>query len=127
MDIEAILQEVHREYLVRMTHGDGQLLRQVEQYATARQGKMLRPRLTLLAAATTSMLPNPRYKSLEPCFLFMCPTSTIAQSYNDAQIASCLSILLIPEAHEMSVSPKYAWSGSITKSLALKSAIALRS
>ena len=52
MDIEAILQEVHREYLVRMTHGDGQLLRQVEQYATARQGKMLRPRLTLLAAAT---------------------------------------------------------------------------
>lgn len=52
MDIEPILQEVHREYLVRMTHGDGQLLRQVEHYAAARQGKMLRPRLTLLAAAT---------------------------------------------------------------------------
>ena len=50
--LDAILERVHSEYLRRMTRGEGQLLRQVEQYTAARQGKMLRPRLTLLAAAT---------------------------------------------------------------------------
>ena len=35
-----------------MTRGEGLLLRQVEHYSATRQGKMLRPRLTLLAAAT---------------------------------------------------------------------------
>ncbi len=52
MNIEAKLDEVRHEYLQRMTMGRGDLLRQVEAYATAHQGKMLRPRLTLLAAAT---------------------------------------------------------------------------
>ncbi len=52
MTIEDRLQEVRTEYLRRLTQGDGDLLRQVESYASARQGKMLRPRLTLLAAAT---------------------------------------------------------------------------
>ena len=51
MEVEAILEEVRREYLRRMTCGNGRLLQQVEQYVTARRGKMLRPRLTLLAAA----------------------------------------------------------------------------
>lgn len=48
VDIEA----VRAEYLRRMCGGDGALLRQVEEYGAARRGKMLRPRLTLLAAAT---------------------------------------------------------------------------
>lgn len=52
MNIEARLDEVRHEYLRRMTMGHGDLLRQVEIYATAHQGKMLRPRLTLLASAT---------------------------------------------------------------------------
>ena len=52
MNLEAKLSEVHDEYLRRMTQGDSTLLRQVEQYATRRNGKMLRPRLLLAAAAT---------------------------------------------------------------------------
>ena len=52
MTIEARLDEVHAEYLRRMTQGDSDLLKQVEEYATARIGKMLRPRLLLTAAAT---------------------------------------------------------------------------
>lgn len=52
MNLQAKLDEVRAEYLNRMTRGDNSLLRQVEQYITAHDGKMLRPRLTLLAAAT---------------------------------------------------------------------------
>ena len=52
MNIEANLQLVRQEYLTRLTGGDGTLLRQVEQHLAGRTGKMLRPRLTLLAAAT---------------------------------------------------------------------------
>lgn len=48
VDIEAVRQE----YLRRMTQGNGDLLQQVEQYVVAHEGKMLRPQLTLLAAAT---------------------------------------------------------------------------
>ena len=48
VDIEA----VRLEYLRRMTQGNGDLLQQVEQYVVAHEGKMLRPQLTLLAAAT---------------------------------------------------------------------------
>lgn len=47
--IEQQIQEVTAEYLHRMTGGDGTLLRQVEEYATSRSGKMLRPRLLLAA------------------------------------------------------------------------------
>lgn len=50
--IQARLEEVRHEYLLRMTAGVGTLLRQVEMYTSSRCGKMLRPRLTLLAAAT---------------------------------------------------------------------------
>lgn len=46
------LEAVRREYLHRMTQGNGQLLQQVEQYVVSRGGKMLRPQLTLMAAAT---------------------------------------------------------------------------
>ena len=52
MNLELKLEQVRREFLVRMTQGDNTLLRQVEDHVTARTGKMLRPRLTLLAAAT---------------------------------------------------------------------------
>lgn len=51
--IEEYLPEVHAEYLRRMTGGDNQLLRQVEEYTAGRTGKMLRPRM-LLAAYTLS-------------------------------------------------------------------------
>ncbi len=53
-EIEQLLETVRHEYLHRMTQGHGRLLRQVEQYAVARNGKMLRPRLLLLAAASVS-------------------------------------------------------------------------
>ena len=52
MNIEARLEQVRAEYLHRLTQGRGDLLHQVESHLAARQGKMLRPRLTLLAAAT---------------------------------------------------------------------------
>jgi octaprenyl-diphosphate synthase len=52
MNLEPKLEQVRREYLARMSQGDNHLLRQVEDYVSARSGKMLRPRLTLLAAAT---------------------------------------------------------------------------
>lgn len=52
MNLEAKLSEVRQEYLSRMTRGDISLLQEVEQYITANDGKMLRPYLTLLAAAT---------------------------------------------------------------------------
>ncbi|MBR4774157.1 MAG: polyprenyl synthetase family protein [Bacteroidales bacterium] len=52
MNLEAKLNEVHQEYLRRMTQGDSTLLKQVEHYATRRNGKMLRPRMLLAAAAT---------------------------------------------------------------------------
>lgn len=48
VDIEAVRQE----YLRRMTQGNGDLLQQVEHYVVAHEGKLLRPQLTLLAAAT---------------------------------------------------------------------------
>lgn len=50
--LDAILNRVRDEYLRRMTRGEGRLLQQVEQYTASRRGKMLRPLLTLLAAAT---------------------------------------------------------------------------
>lgn len=52
MNLEPELEQVRREYLRRMTQGDNMLLRQVEEYISARNGKMLRPRLLLMAAAT---------------------------------------------------------------------------
>lgn len=52
MNLEPELEQVRREYLRRMTQGDNTLLRQVEDYISARNGKMLRPRLLLTAAAT---------------------------------------------------------------------------
>ncbi len=52
MTLNNKLKEVQDEYLRRMTSGNGQLLRQVEGYVSARSGKMLRPRLTLMAAKT---------------------------------------------------------------------------
>lgn len=53
MNIEDKLKEVRAEYTRRMTsRSNSFLLQQVEQYVTARDGKMLRPRMTLLAAAT---------------------------------------------------------------------------
>ena len=52
MNLQTKLDEVRAEYMNRMTRGDIGLLQQVEQYVTAHDGKMLRPRLTLLAAAT---------------------------------------------------------------------------
>ena len=50
--IEELLSQVREEYLRRLTGGEGDLLRQVEHYVTARGGKMLRPRMLLAAAAT---------------------------------------------------------------------------
>ena len=52
MSLEPELEQVRREYLRRMTQGDNTLLRQVEAHITARNGKMLRPRLLLQAATT---------------------------------------------------------------------------
>lgn len=52
MNLTASLEAVHREYLRRMTEGSGALLGQVEAYTVTHSGKMLRPRLTLMAAAT---------------------------------------------------------------------------
>ena len=52
MNIEARLEEVRVEYMRRMTQGNCTLLRQVEEYTTTRNGKMLRPRMLLTAAAT---------------------------------------------------------------------------
>ncbi|MBR4739029.1 MAG: polyprenyl synthetase family protein [Bacteroidales bacterium] len=52
MNLEAKLEEVHTEYLRRMTQGNGQLLHDVEHHVTSRRGKMLRPLMTLMAAAT---------------------------------------------------------------------------
>ncbi len=50
--IEELLSQVREEYLRRLTGGEGDLLREVEHYVTARGGKMLRPRMLLAAAAT---------------------------------------------------------------------------
>ena len=52
MNLEDSLRAVRTEFLSRMTRGDGQLLREVEDFVTSRMGKMLRPQLTLLAADT---------------------------------------------------------------------------
>ncbi len=52
MTIEDRLQNVRAEYLHRLTQGRGHLLQQVEQFLASRQGKMLRPRMLLTAAAT---------------------------------------------------------------------------
>lgn len=52
MNLEARIDEVRAEYLRRMTQGDSALLRQVEDYTTSRNGKLLRPRMLLTAAAT---------------------------------------------------------------------------
>ncbi len=52
MNLETKLDDVRHEYLRRITSGNGHLLRQVEQYIAARNGKMLRPRIALLAAAS---------------------------------------------------------------------------
>ena len=50
--LEDRLAEVRQEYMRRMVSGDVALLRLVEEYVVERSGKMLRPRLTLLSAAT---------------------------------------------------------------------------
>lgn len=51
MNLRTKLEEVRQEYLRRMTRGHLPLLREVEAYVTSHDGKMLRPQLTLLAAA----------------------------------------------------------------------------
>ncbi|MBR1799228.1 MAG: polyprenyl synthetase family protein [Bacteroidales bacterium] len=51
MNIENRLQDVRNEYRQRLLHVQGTLLQQVDAHALAHQGKMLRPQLTLLAAA----------------------------------------------------------------------------
>ena len=50
--IELLLLKVRDEYTSRMTAGDDALLQQVDRYLVERNGKMLRPRLTLAAAST---------------------------------------------------------------------------
>ena len=52
IDLQPLLDRVREEYLRRMTQGRGHLLLQVEQYVASQGGKMLRPRITLAAAAT---------------------------------------------------------------------------
>ena len=52
MTLEANIELVRDEYLRRVTCGCGDLLREVVAYATRRNGKMLRPRMLLAAAAT---------------------------------------------------------------------------
>ena len=52
IDINARLEQVRQEYLERITRGNGALLREVENYAATRTGKMLRPRMLLSTAAT---------------------------------------------------------------------------
>ena len=52
MNLKDKLEEVRQEYLRRMTQGHGELLHEVEQHITRHNGKMLRPRLLLAAAAT---------------------------------------------------------------------------
>lgn len=52
MTLDNNLKKVHDEFLRRTTRGNGQLLRHVEGYVSSRIGKMLRPRMTLMAAAT---------------------------------------------------------------------------
>ena len=52
MNIEARLDEVRAEYTRRMHAGESRLLHEVTDYVTARNGKMLRPRMLLPAAAT---------------------------------------------------------------------------
>ena len=52
MNLEPELEQVRQEYIRRMTQGNNPLLRKIEEYVTSRSGKLLRPRLTLLAAAT---------------------------------------------------------------------------
>lgn len=54
--IDRQLHEVRAEYLSRMTGGEGELLRQVEEYTAGRGGKMLRPRMLL--AAYNTLAPN---------------------------------------------------------------------
>lgn len=52
MNLKDNLEEVRQEYLRRMTQGHGDLLQDVEHHITRLNGKMLRPRLLLAAAAT---------------------------------------------------------------------------
>ena len=52
MTLKQRLDEVRIEYRQRMTRGEGHLLQEVEHYVTSHDGKMLRPRMVLAAAAT---------------------------------------------------------------------------
>lgn len=52
MNLEPNIEQVRQEYLRRVTGGNGALLHDVQAHIASRMGKMLRPRLTLLAAAT---------------------------------------------------------------------------
>ena len=52
MTIEDRLDDVRTEYLRRITQGNGTLLQQVEHHLAMHQGKLLRPRILLAAAAT---------------------------------------------------------------------------
>ena len=52
MNVETRLDEVRNEYLRRMTQADSTLLHQVETYTASHTGKMLRPRILLMSAAT---------------------------------------------------------------------------
>lgn len=51
-NLEDRLHDVRQEYLRRIRSGEGKLLREVEDFVSARPGKMLRPQLTLLSADT---------------------------------------------------------------------------
>ena len=52
MNLKAKLDEVRTEYLNRLNVGGNTLLHEVTKYTTAHNGKMLRPRMLLAAAAT---------------------------------------------------------------------------
>lgn len=67
MNIEARLEQVYSEYQRRITHGNSDLLRQVGAHIAAYGGKMLRPRMLLLAADTLGQGESERTLRLAVC------------------------------------------------------------
>lgn len=67
MILESRIDDVRREFLDRTTRGHGTLLHEVEQYATQRLGKMLRPRMLLAAADTLGEADSQRTLMLAVC------------------------------------------------------------
>ena len=52
MTLDNKLDQVRDEYLHRLARGDGMLLNQIKEHIASHMGKMLRPRLLLMSAAT---------------------------------------------------------------------------